>query len=199
MSTYNNTSGNLTMSGNGGLATLTVNYAEVIINGNITQSGNVTTVDDFIVVAANNTGTITDMGMLAQTGPNTFAGLRFDVATNSWQVSSSVYGNGSANATSYSTLSTGGAIGGANTQIQFNNNGTFSANANLKFDYANSLLTLTGSQAFGNIATPSNVSNTIVVYGNAVSGGGTGLYVTSANAAGELVSKSKAIVYSIIF
>ena len=158
-----------------------------------------TTVDDFIVVAANNTGTITDMGMLAQTGPNTFAGLRFDVATSSWQVSSSVYGNGSANTISYSTLSTGGAIGGANTQIQFNNNGTFGANANFKYDYANSRLTLTGSQAFGNVATPANVSNAVVVYSNVVSGGGTGLYVTSATAADELVSKSKAIVYSIIF
>ena len=199
MSTYKNTSGDLTMTGDGGAATLTVNYAEVIIRGNVTESGNVTTVDDFIVVAANNTGTITEMGMLAQINNTTFAGLRYDVASSSWQVSNSVYANGAANAQSYSTLSTGGAIGGSNTQIQYNNNGTFGANASFKFDYANSRLTLTGSQAFGNIATPSNVSNSIVVYSNVVSGGGTGLYVTSASAAGELVSKSKAIVYSIIF
>lgn len=199
MSTYKNTSGDLTMTGNGGLATLTINYANTVFNGNMTYTGNVTTTDDFIVVAANNTGTITDMGMLAQTGPTTFAGLRFDIATNSWQVSSSVYGNGEANTTSYSTLSTGGAIGGANTEIQYNNGGTFGANASFKFDYANSRLTLTGSQAFGNIATPANVSNAIVVYSNSVSGGGTGLYVTSASGSGELVSKAKAIVYSIIF
>ena len=199
MSTYKNTSGDLTMTGDGGAATLTVNYAEVIIRGNVTESGNVTTVDDFIVVAANNTGTITEMGMLAQINNTTFAGLRYDVASSSWQVSNSVYANGAANAQSYSTLSTGGAIGGSNTQIQYNNNGTFGANANFKYNYATSQFTLTGSQAFGNTATPTNVSNAIVVYSNVVSGGGTGLYVTSSSAAGELVSKSKAIVYSIIF
>jgi hypothetical protein len=199
MSTYKNTSGNLAMTGNGGAATLTINYAETVFNGNLTYVGNLTTTDDFIVVAANNSGAITDMGMLAQTGPTTFAGLRFDVATNSWQVSSSVYGNGSANATSYSTLSTGGAIGGSNTQIQFNNSGTFGGNTNFKFNYATSQLTLTGSQAFGNTATPANVSNAITVYSNVVGSGGTGLYVTSAAAADELVSKSKAIVFAIIF
>ena len=199
MSTYKNTSGDLTLTGNGGLATLTVNYANTVFTGNLTYTGNLTTIDDFIVVAANNTGTIQDMGLLAQTGATTFAGLRFDVPSNSWQVSTSVYANGSANTVSYSTLSTGGAIGGANTQIQFNNGGTFGANANLTFDYSSSRLTITGTQAFGNVSTPSNASNAVVVYSNAVSGGGTGLYVTSSAGAGELVSKAKAIVYSIIF
>lgn len=199
MSTYKNTSGDLTMTGDGGLATLTINYAEAIINGNLTYTGNLTTVDDFIVVAANNTGTVTDMGLLAQTGPTTFAGLRFDATANMWQISSSVYGNGGP-IISYANIATGNAtVAGANTQIQFNNAGSFAANANFSFDFANSRVTLTGSQAFANTATPTNVSNAIVVYSNTVSGGGTGLYVTSASSAGELVSKSKAIVYSIIF
>jgi len=199
MSTYKNTSGNLTMTGNGGLATLTINYAEAVINGNLTYTGNLTTVDDFIVVAANNTGTITDMGLLAQTGPTTFAGLRYDTTANMWQISSSVYGNGGP-VTAYANIATGNAtVAGANRNIQFNNSGSFAGNANFSFDFANSRVTLTGSQSFGNIATPANVSNTIVLYGNSVGSGGTGLYVTSASAADELVSKSKAIVYSIIF
>ena len=199
MSTYKNTSGDLTMTGDGGLATLTINYAEAIINGNLTYTGNLTTVDDFIVVAANNTGTVTDMGLLAQTGPTTFAGLRFDTTANMWQISSSVYGNGGP-VTSYANIATGNAtVAGANTNIQFNNSGSFGANTRFSYDFANSQVTLTGSQAFSNIATPANVSNSIVVYSNVVSGGGTGLYVTSASASGELVSKSKAIVYSIIF
>lgn len=199
MSTYKNTSSDLTMTGDGGLATLTINYAETIFNGNLTYTGNVTTVDDFIVVAANNTGTITDMGLLAQTGPTTFAGLRFDTTANTWQISSSVYSNGSP-ITSYANIVTGNvSIAGSNTYIQFNNSGSFGANINFTFDYANSLLTLKGSQAFGNIATPTNVSNSIVLYGNSVGSGGTGLYVTSSAAADELVSKAKAIVYSIIF
>ena len=199
MSTYKNTSGNLTMTGNGGAATLTINYAETVINGNLTYTGNLTTVDDFIIVAANNTGTITDMGLLAQTGLTTFAGLRFDTIANTWQISSSVYGNGGP-VTAYANIATGNiSVAGSNTYIQFNNSGSFGANTNFRYDFANSQVTLTGSQAFSNIATPTNVSNAIVVYSNAVSGGGTGLYVTSSDGAGELVSKSKAIVYSIIF
>lgn len=199
MSTYKNTSGDLTLTGDGGLATLTINYAETVFNGNLTYTGNVTTVDDFIVVAANNTGTITDMGLLGQTGPTTFAGLRFDTIVNAWQISSSVYSNGSP-VTAYANIATGNvSVAGSNTYIQFNNGGSFGANANFAFDYANSRLTLNGSQAFGNVSTPTNVSNSIVLYGNSVGSGGTGLYVTSSAAADELVSKAKAIVYSIIF
>jgi hypothetical protein len=199
MSTYKNTSGDLIMTGDGGLATLTINYAEAVINGNLTYTGNLSTVDDFIVVAANNTGTVTDMGLLAQTGPTTFAGLRFNTTANTWQISSSVYGNGGP-VTSYANIATGNAtVAGANTDIQFNNSGSFGGNANFKFDYANSRVTLLGSQAFGNTATPANVSNAVTVYSNAVGSGGTGLYITSADAADELVSKSKAIVFAIIF
>jgi hypothetical protein len=46
---------------------------------------------------------------------------------------------------------------------------------------------------------PANVANSVVLYSNTVGLGGTGLYFTSANAAGELVSKTKAIVFGIIF
>jgi hypothetical protein len=199
MSTYKNTSGDLTMTGEGGLATLTINYAEAIINGNLTYTGNLTTVDDFIVVAANNTGTVTDMGLLAQTGPTTFAGLRYDTTANMWQISSSVYGNGGP-VTAYANIATGNAtVAGANTNIQFNNSGSFGGNANFSFDFANSRVTLNGSQAYGNTATPANVSNAVTVYSNAVGSGGTGLYITSSAAADELVSKSKAIVFAIIF
>jgi hypothetical protein len=199
MSTYKNTSGDLTMTGDGGLATLTINYAEAIINGNLTYTGNLTTVDDFIIVAANNTGTITDMGLLAQTGPTTFAGLRYDTTANTWQISSSVYGNGGP-ITSYANIATGNAtVAGANRNIQFNNSGSFAGNANFSFDFANSLVTVNGAQAFGNTATPTNVSNSVTVYSNAVGSGGTGLYITSSAAADELVSKSKAIVFAIIF
>jgi hypothetical protein len=201
MSTYKNTSGDLTLTGNNGLATLTVNYANVIFNGNITQTGNLSTVDTFIVVAANNTGTITDMGMLAQTGPTTFAGLRFDTTANAWQVSNSTTINGVPIA-SYSnilTAATGISAAGSNTQVQFNNNGSFGASATLTFDYTTGKLSLNGFQAFANVATPANVANSVVLYSNVVGSGGTGLYFTSASANDELVSKSKAIVYGIIF
>jgi hypothetical protein len=200
MSTYKNTSGDLTLTGDSGLATLTINYANTIFNGSFTYTGNLTTVDDFIVVAANNTGTITDMGLLGQTGPGTFAGLRFDTIANTWQISSSVTSAG-APVAAYSdilTSATPAVAAGSNTQVQFNQGGVFGATANLTFDYAAQKLTLKGYQAFANTATPATVANAIAVYGNAVSIGGTGLYVTSASASDELISKSKAIAYSLI-
>jgi len=200
MSTYKNTSGDLTLTGNAGVATLTINYANTVFNGNLTYTGNLSTVDDFIVVAANNTGTVTDMGLLGQTGPTTFAGLRFNSVANAWQISSNVTGAGVA-ISSYAnilTSVTAPVAAGANTQIQFNDAGSFGATANLTFNTANNRLFLSGFQAFANTATPANVANAVAVYSNVVGGGGTGLYFTSASANDELVSKGKAIVYAII-
>jgi hypothetical protein len=201
MSTYKNTSGDLTLTGDAGFATLTINYANTIFNGSLTYTGNLTTVDDFIVVAANNTGAITEMGLLGQTGPTTFAGLRFNTVANAWQISSSVSGSGAPIA-SYANLVTtvsAAAAAGADTQIQFNDSGAFGATANLRFDYANNYLTLNGTQYIGYRPTPPNVANTVAIYSNAIGSGGTGLYFTSNDASDELVSKSAAIVFSIIF
>lgn len=200
--TYRTVDGDFTLTCNSGNGIFTVNAANTIFNGNLTYTGNVSTVDDFIVVAANNTGTITDMGLLAQTGPTTFAGLRFDTTANTWQISSSVYSNG-APVTSYAnvlTTSSPSAAAGSNTQVQFNNGGSLGANINLTYDYANSTLTLQGYQVLGNVASaPSTPSNAVAMYNGTVGGGGTGVYVLSSSVNDELVSKTKAIVYGIIF
>jgi hypothetical protein len=199
MTTYKNTSGDYTITGDGGSATLTLNYANTVFNGNVIYTVPATTDFAFLTVAANNTGAVQDGGLLMKTGASSYAGLRFDIPSNVWQLSASVYSNG-APITSYANIATGNAtVAGANRNIQFNNSGSFGGNANFSFDYANSLITLTGSQAYGNTATPANVSNAVTVYSNAVGSGGTGLYITSAAAADELVSKSKAIVFAIIF
>jgi hypothetical protein len=200
MTTYKNTSGDYTITGENGLGIFTVNYANTVFNGNLTYTGNLTTVDDFITVAANNTGVITDMGLLAQANTTHFAGLRFNTTANVWQISSSVYSNG-APVTAYANIATGNAtVAGANTNIQFNDSGNFGGTANLTFDQATNKLTIQGHEAFGNIGTtPALVSNSVVVYNKAVGSGGTGLYVVSASVDDELVSKSKAIVFGIIF
>ena len=142
MSTYKSTSGDLILTGNGGAATLTINYANTVFNGNMTYVGNLTTTDDFIVVAANNTGTITDMGMLAQTGAGTFAGLRFDTFANTWQISSSVYANGAPIA-AYADLASGGTgiPGGNVNDIQINDGaGAFTANGSFQYNTTTSKL-----------------------------------------------------------
>jgi len=202
MSTYKNTSGDLTLTGTSGNATLTVNYANTIFNGNFTYTGNLTTVDDFIVVGSNNTGTVQDLGLLAgvNVANGLYAGLRFDVATNLWQVSSNVNGSGVGSYVNILTTAAFANAAGSNTQVQFNQGGTFGASANLVYNYNTNRLTLQGNQVFGNIgATPTYTGNGVAVYNNTIGGGGTGLYVVNSAVNDELVSKSKAIVYGIIF
>jgi len=196
---YKNTNSDYTLTVNSGVGTFTVN-ANTVFNGNVTYSVPATSTFAFLTVAANNSGNITDMGLIAQKGPSTFAGLRFDTAANAWQVSNAVNADGSA-ITSYANIGTSTVtVGGSNTQVQFNQGNLFGASANLTFDYANNVLKIQGTQVLGNIgAAPSIPSNAVALYNNTIGGGGTGVYVLSSSVNDELVSKSKAIVYGIIF
>ena len=199
MATYKNTNGDWYITVNSGVGTIYVD-GNLDVSGNITYVSEIAVNDAFIAVAANNNGTVTSMGLLAtKTANTTWAGLRFNTITSQWEISPSVYGNGSP-ISAYETIATGNAtVGGANTEVQFNNSGAFGANINLTYDFTSSKLTLQGHQVFGNTATPANVANSVAVYSNVVGAGGTGLYFTSSAANDELVSKSKAIVFSIIF
>ena len=187
----------------------------VNITGNLSVLGNVTYIDvteldvgdPFITVAANNTGTIgtatfQQQGLVTQTSNSTDAGLRFNNSTLNWEISPSVDGNG-APITAYHTIGTtvSSGPGGPTTSIQFRDVGNvFAGNASLTYDVANSKLTIQGHQTFGNIgSTPAFVANSVSVYSKAQGSGGTGLYVISPTVDDELVSKSAAIVFSIIF
>lgn len=190
-----------------------VNTNTMVINGNLNVIGNLTTIettelkvdDPFITVAANNTGTLgtavfPNQGLVAQTSSNTFAGLRFNNSTQTWQISPSVDANGAALST-YVTLDSGGiGIPGApSTAIQFNASGVFAGNAALTFDVANSAVVLQGHQLFGNIGTaPAAVANSVAVFHNAEGVGGTGLYVRSSTVQDELISATKAIAFGLI-
>lgn len=206
MATFKTTSGNYTVnlgpydSGNAQW-TGTMN-----VNGNLNVAGNITYVTDiavndaFIIVAANNTGTVTDMGLIATKGTGSYAGLRFDATSNVWQVSSSVTGAG-VPISAYANIATGNAsVSGSNTQVQFNDSGDFGASANLTFNNVTNVLTLQGSQTLGNIGSaPSSVANSVVIYNKAMGAGDTGLYVISATADDELTAYKKAKLLSIIF
>jgi hypothetical protein len=200
--TYRTVSTDFTLTCNNGNGIFTVNAANTIFNGNLTYTGNLSTIDDFIVVAANNTGAITDMGLLAVANATHVAGLRFNSTANAWQISNSVSANGAPIA-SYANILTTSSVAvaaGSNTQMQFNNANVLGASANLTFNYATNVLTLKGYQVLGNVAAaPSTPSNALAMYNGTVGGGGTGVYVLSASVNDELVSKTKAIVYGIIF
>lgn len=193
-----------------------INTHTVNITGNLDVAGNVTyinteelTVDDpFITVAGNNTGTIStapfqEQGLVTQTSANTYAGIRFDNATLEWQISSSVDANG-APLLAYQPIgtSTVGNVGGPEGSVQFHDAGNvLGGSANLSWDNAAQQLTLQGELVLGNIGvTPTPVANSVIVYHRESSGtGGSGVYALSSTQDVELIDKTKALVYSIIF
>lgn len=177
----------------------------VKVFGNLDVQGNITYIDTtelevtdpFITLAANNSGAYSNVGILAQkaSAPNTYASLRWNTNSGTWQISSD-----NSTFVDIAAGNTSTTPGGANTDIQFNNSGAFGGNVNYSFDVANARVTLQGHQVFGNTATaPAAVANSVAVFHNAEGSGGTGLYVKSPSVEDELVSKSKAIVFAIIF
>jgi hypothetical protein len=200
MATYKNLSSDWYITVDGGTGTIYVD-GNLDVAGNITYVSDIAVNDAFIIVAANNTGTVSDMGLVATKVANSsYAGLRFDVTANAWQISNSVYANG-APISAYTSLATGGSIAGANTQLQFNDGGSFGASANLTFNKTtNQFSVLTGSQVLGNIgAAPSAVSNAVVLYNQAVGVAGSGVYARTSATQEELVSLTKAKLFAIIF
>ena len=186
--------------------TITTHTLEVV--GNLDVSGNLTYInvtelniqDPFILLNASNTGSYaSNSGVLTHTSVSTFAGIRYNATATQWEISSSTDTTGLAG--TWSAIATGNAtVAGANTQVQFNDGGSFGGNANLTFDKAVSKLTVQGQMVLGNIGTtPSSTANAAALYNKAVGSGGTGVYVKSSTVDDELVSKSAAIVFAIIF
>ena len=186
--------------------TITTHTLEVV--GNLDVSGNLTYInvtelniqDPFILLNASNTGSYaSNSGVLTHTAASTFAGIRYNATATQWEISSSTDTTGLAG--TWSAIATGNAtVAGSNTQVQFNDGGSFGGNANLTFDKAVSKLTVQGQMVLGNIGTtPSSTANAAALYNKAVGSGGTGVYVKSSTVDDELVSKSAAIVFAIIF
>jgi hypothetical protein len=201
MATVKNTSDDYTITVADGLGLLTIN-ANLDVVGNITyiDSTELRVKDPFITVAYDNNGTIQSMGLVAQKSTTTFAGLRFNTVSGDWEISPAVDGDGGA-ITPYSTISTGGITPGAPfNSVQYNGAGTFSGNAAFTFDAGNAKVNITGQMVLANIvSTPASTPNVAALYNKAEGSGGTGIYVISPTVDDELVSKTKAIVFGIIF
>jgi hypothetical protein len=179
------------------------------VRGNLDVTGNLTYInvtelniaDPFILLNASNTGSYAaNSGVLTHITSSQFAGIRYNDYLGLWEVSNNTSTSGETGSWSPITTGASSTPGGANTDVQFNDDGTFGGNANFSFDRAINKLTLQGHEVFGNIGTaPGAVANAVAVYHNAEGSGGTGLYIKSTTSEDELVSKSKAIVFSIIF
>lgn len=192
-----------------------VNTHTLEVNGNLNVRGNLTYIevselkvdDPFITVAANNTGVLSNalfqnQGVVAQTSANTFAGIRFNNPSNEWEISPDVTASGDP-IVPYQAIGTAaaGAPGGDITDIQFKAAANaFGGNNSFQFDSANSLVQLSGYLALGNVPPPLiPTANAVTLHSAQEGSGGTGVYVRSAAVNDELVSRSAAIVFSIIF
>jgi hypothetical protein len=202
MASYKNLSSDWYIDVNSGVGTIYID-GNLDVTGNITYVSELAVNDAFIIVAANNTGTVSDMGLIAKKTVGTYAGLRFDTGANAWQVSSSVNADGTA-VSPYVTLASGntGTPGGNINDIQVNDGaGGFIASNNFEYDIANNKVTLAGHQVLSNIGTaPTAVANSVAIYNNAPGAGATGLYtVGTTTSADEVISLTRARLYAIIF
>ena len=185
-----------------------VNTNTLVVNGNLDVVGNLTYInvdelnirDPFIILNASNTSTYaSNSGVLTHETDSTFAGIRYNATAGAWQLSIATDATGLTGTWNNIGVSGGGAAG-PDTSIQYNQGGIFAGDAALKFDAGNTAVTLQGHQRFGNIGTaPAATANAVALFHNAEGSGGTGLYFRSITTEDELVSKSKAIVFSIIF
>ena len=202
MATVKNTSGNYTITVADGLGLLTIN-ADLDVVGNITyiDSSELKVTDPFITVAANNNGAIQSMGLVAQKTTTTFAGLRFNTVSGDWEISDSVDANG-APISAYVTIAAGNTSttpGAPVNSVQFNDAGAFGGNSKFTFDSANTKVGITGQLVLGNIAsTPTATANSAALYNATEGAGGTGVYVRSTTVSDELISKRKAVAYSLV-
>ena len=214
MSTYKRIAGDYNIESVSGTGNVTITTNTVKIYGNLDVGGNVTYInveelnirDPFVMLNTSNTGSYSsNSGILTHKAESTFAGLRYNNTASLWELTTSTDANGSTG--TWSQISTGNVtVAGANTQIQYNNNNNLGASANYTFDSDTNRLTLQGAQVFGNVVTPpSAVANAVIMYhapdpaAAPILSGGTSLYAKTTAADGELVSKRKAVIFSIIF
>ena len=190
-----------------------VNTNTMEVDGNLVVSGNITYInteildvkDPFIVTNSSNTSTYaSNAGLLTHKTASTFAGIRYNTTDNRWEISTSTSETGETGTWNEIGTAAAGSVAGANTQVQFNNEGSFGASANFTFTDTSQLnvagnINLTAGLQLADSSAPGSVANTTVLYGNVAGSGGTGVYFVDGSTADELVSKSKAIVFGIIF
>lgn len=215
MATYKRIDGDYVITTINSADNMEINTHTLQINGNLVVSGNLTyievnelTVDDpFITVAANNTGNIANalfpnQGLVTQTSANTFAGIRFNNALLTWEISPGVDADGDA-ITPYAAIGTAaaGAPGGNVGDIQFKGGANnFSGNSVFKIDPSQGSVTLLGHLVLGNLgAVPATVANTAILYANTPGAADSGVYVSSPAVQDELVSRTRAIAFGLIF
>ena len=190
-----------------------INTTAVAVTGNLEVSGNLTYInteqldvkDPFILLNNSNTATYSaNSGLITHKSASTYAGIRYNNNNTKWELSTSTDPTGDTGTWTEIGTAAAGSVAGSNTQVQFNNAGNFGASANFTFTDT-SQLNVTGNVnistglQLADSAVPGAVTNTTVLHGGVAGSGGSGVYFVDGSTTDELVSKSKAIVFGIIF
>lgn len=189
---------------------VTVDTHTFEVRGNLDVAGNLTYInvtelnvkDPFVLLNSSDTSTYSsNAGILTHKTDSDYAGLRYNNVSGQWEISNSTGTNG--NTGLWEQIATAGLAASApgnDTEIIFNQSGNLSASSGLTYDYTESKMSLQGYQVLGNIGTePSASVNSVTIYHNEVGSGGTGIYAKTPTTNDELVSRSKAIVFGLIF
>ena len=117
-----------------------VNTNTMEVDGNLVVSGNITYIntevldvkDPFIVTNSSNTATYaSNAGLLTHKTASTFAGIRYNSTDNKWEISTSTSESGETGTWNEIGTAVSGSVAGANTQVQFNNEGNFGASVQI--------------------------------------------------------------------
>lgn len=211
MPTYKRIDGDYTITTINSADNVIVTTNTLEVRGNLDVSGNLTYInveelnvrDPFIVLNSSNTGSYAaNSGLLVHRTTTNYAGLRWSNNAVRWQVANSTSSSGETGTwANILTDDTGQAAAGANTEIQYNFNGVFGASANLRFDQSLDQLTIQGQEVLGLLAAdPTGTVNGVTIWHRAAGSGGTGIYFReNTGPVDELISREKAVLYSIIF
>jgi len=214
MSQTKKVSGAYTIAATGGT---TVDSA-LTVTGNLTITGTTTTVettnteitDRIILLNKGESGagvTGIQSGIEIERGSTANALLVFDDSTDTFRIS---YDGGSTFVTVSTTVGGSGLenivedttpqLGG---DLDINGFNITSANTNQDINIIPSgtgnVVVDSGIRLNDQVGAPSAVTNTTIVYAAATTGGGTGVHFVDGSTTGEMVSKTKAIVFGLIF
>lgn len=199
MSTTKRILGDYTIQSIGSTDKINLNSATVIVNGNLFVTGNSQQVVSTNSAISDNIITL-NHGLSLTSPPNPAGAaievdrgtganvqLRWNETVTNWQIT--------ADGTTYSNIAISGAGGGTSilANLDMSTYSIYSSTgAYVKFDDNVSIKNTT--------VAPTAVAGYNVVYAQTPSGGGSGLFITNSTyTAQELVTKSKAVAYSIVF
>lgn len=214
MATYDKVSGSYQLSTSNGEITFTSNSGagNVFINGNLYIVGSINNVestntyfyDNIITLNANvNTAPILDAGIEVRRGPEPTVSLRWNEALNRWQVTE----DGSYFANIMIRLeddfdphlgshlyTTGSYFSNTNWEIRSIDPNNIVLKPGFNGNIANAGVQL-GHVSANNFSV---VANSTVFFGRTAEAGETGLFVANPTRADELITKRKALIYSLV-